>query len=332
MRGLVYLGANMLAYREVAPPAPGPDEALVRVDAVGICGSDLHAYKGHDPRRVPPMILGHEFVGTVEGGKMAGRRVTANPLVVCGACRYCAEGRTNLCSDRTMIGMNRPGAYAERLAVPYRCLIAVPDGVSDRAAALTEPAATVVHALALAERALVRPVAEARSLVIGGGAIGLLGALALQRRCVRAPVAVETNPLRRQTMRRALGSKAVSPEKVGTEMAGSFDFVFDAVGVAATRDLAISAAASGGVVVHAGLGEWASPLDWRDLTLREIALIGCYTYSNSDLRAALEALGMGGFGALDWVEERALAQGADAFADLTAGRAAAPKILLRPGG
>lgn len=330
MRGLVFAAANTMEMRDVAPPDPGADEALVRVDAVGICGSDLHAYKGHDPRRVPPMLLGHEFVGTVLAGPMSGQRVTANPLVVCGRCRYCAEGRTNLCSDRTMIGMSRPGAFAERLAVPYQCMIPVPDAVSDRAAALTEPAATVIHALALAERASVRPLAEARALVIGAGAIGLLASLALARRCVRAPVVVESNPLRRATLTKALGDVAASPERVAVDMAGRFDLVFDAVGIAATRDLSMKAAAAGGVVVHAGLGDWTTPLDWRDLTLREISLIGCYTYSNADLRVALDALGAGGFGNLDWVEERKLEDGASAFADLVSGSAAAPKILLRP--
>lgn len=332
MRGLVYTSLETLEIRDVPAPVLDGDDALVRVDAVGICGSDLHAYKGHDPRRLPPIILGHEFVGTVETGPTAGMRVTANPLVVCGVCRYCAEGRTNLCSDRTMIGMSRPGAFAQRLAVPRQCLIPVPDSVPDRVAALTEPAATVMHALHLAARALGRPLAEARTLVLGAGAIGLLGALALARQGLHSPMVVETNALRRATLTKALGDVALTPDQVLSDFAGAFDFVFDAVGIAATRDLAITAVATGGVVVHAGLGDWTSPLDWRALTLREITLIGCYTYTTSDLRAALTALGAGGFGPLDWVEERSLEAGPTAFADLVAGRAASPKILLRPNG
>jgi threonine dehydrogenase-like Zn-dependent dehydrogenase len=177
---------------------------------------------------------------------------------------------------------------------------------------------------------LVRPLAEARTLVIGAGAIGLLAALALAKRCVRKPVVVETNPLRRATLVKALGDVGASPERVASDMAGNFELVFDAVGIAPTRDLSIKAAAAGGTVVHAGLGDWTTPLDWRDLTLREIALIGCYTYSAADLRVALDALGAGGFGNLDWVEERSLDEGAAAFDDLSSGRAAAPKILLRP--
>jgi 2-desacetyl-2-hydroxyethyl bacteriochlorophyllide A dehydrogenase len=198
--------------------------------------------------------------------------------------------------------------------------------VPDRAAALTEPAATVVHALHLGERASARPLAEARTLVLGAGAIGLLAALALTKRGVACAV-VETNPLRAGTLSRAAGIAAMTPASAA---AGAFDFVFDAVGVASTRDLAIQAVSSGGVVVHAGLGDWTSPLDWRALTLREITLIGCYTYANADLRAAIALLGAGGFGALDWVDERPLEAGAGAFADLAAGRVASPKVLLRP--
>lgn len=327
MRSLVFAAADKMEIRDTPEPVVGTDEVLIRVDAVGICGSDLHAYKGHDPRRVPPMTLGHEFVGTALGGKLSGQRFTANPLVVCGRCRYCAQGRTNLCSDRTMIGMSRPGAFAERLAVPTSCLVPVPAGVSDRAAALTEPAATVVHALHLGERALARPLAEGRALVLGAGAIGLLAVLALQRRGVAVSV-VETNALRAGTLTRATG---LSPLPAGGGE-GAYDFVFDAVGVAATRDLAIRSATPGGVVVHAGLGDWTSPLDWRSLTLREITLIGCYTYTNADLAAAIVLLGSGGFGSLDWVEERPLDAGAEAFAELAAGKVASPKILLRPGG
>lgn len=327
MRSLVYVAPNVVEMREMPAPVLAQDDLLVRVDAVGICGSDLHAYKGHDPRRQPPMVLGHEFVGTVEAGPWAGKRVTANPLVVCGQCRYCLQGRSNLCSDRTMIGMSRPGAFAEYLAVPRRCAIVVPDGVSNRAAALTEPAATVVHAVNLGARAAFRPISEGKVLVLGAGTIGLLAALYVAKRFGVVPTVVETNPLRAKVLEAATGIRAIAPDATA---GGDFDFVLDAVGVAPTRDIAIAAAAPGSVVVHAGLGDWTTPLDWRGLTLREITLIGCYTYSMSDMHAALAALVAGAFGELDWVEDRPLADGAAAFAGLAAGKIASPKILLRP--
>jgi len=111
---------------------------------------------------------------------------------------------------------------------------------------------------------------------------------------------------------------------------GSIDLVIDAVGARATRNAALVAVKPGGVVLHIGLADWASEIDMRKLTLGEISLIGTYTYSTADLRAAASALYEGAFGDLAWVEERSLAEGAQAFRDLDQGRAAAAKIVLRP--
>ena len=140
---------------------------VIRVDAVGICGSDMHAFHGRDPRRNPPLILGHELAGEIVDGPGKGSRVTVNPLITCGRCDYCLQGRNNLCANRTMIGMTRPGGFAEYVTTAAASLIELPQGMSTRAAALTEPAATALHALNLAMRAAVRPVQESDVLVIG---------------------------------------------------------------------------------------------------------------------------------------------------------------------
>ena len=97
MKALVYTKPEEVIYREEPEPAPGKGQVLVKVAASGVCGSDMHAYHGHDPRRVPPLILGHEVAGTVASGKRKGERVVINPLVTCGMCVYCESGRTNLC-------------------------------------------------------------------------------------------------------------------------------------------------------------------------------------------------------------------------------------------
>jgi alcohol dehydrogenase len=327
MQTLLYTAPNTVELRDLPAPAPQDGALRLRVDAVGICGSDLHAFKGHDPRRNPPLVLGHEFVGTALDGPRAGQRFTANPLVACGRCRYCQQDRGNLCSDRSMIGMNLAGAFAEQLSVPERCLVPIPASLSDRGAALAEPAATVVHALALAARVMAQPLGETRALVLGAGAIGLLAALLLRARGVGSLQVVETNPLRAAALQRATGVLAIDG---ATAIASEHDLVFDAVGIAATRDIAIAAAAPGSVVAHVGLGDWTSALDWRALTLREITLIGCYTYTTQDIRDTVSALDRGDFGDLAWVEERPLSAGAEAFGDLVAGRVASAKILLRP--
>ncbi len=329
MKALVYTAPNEVVYRDEPEPTVGAGEVLIDVDAVGICGSDMHAYHGHDPRRVPPLILGHEVVGRIVDGPGAGRRVTVNPLITCGACEYCIQGRDNLCANRTMIGMTRAGAFAELMSTAARSVIEIPGDMSTRAAALTEPAATALHALHMASRSLVRPIAECNVLVLGGGAIGLLCVLLLRNYGVRRVAVAETNSLRRQSVARATQADAYDPS-AHTPAPGSFDLVVDAVGRKSTRNAAIASVKPGGVVVHVGLMEWASEIDMRRLTLAEITLIGTYTYSTADLRAAVTMLCEGAFGTLDWVEERPLAQGADAFRDLHEGRSAASKIVLRP--
>ena len=330
MRALMYTGTNAMEVREVEEPAPAAGEVLLRIDAVGICGSDLHAYHGHDPRRVPPMILGHEFAATVVAGEGAGRRVTGNPLVTCGTCEFCVQGRNNLCANRTMIGMSRPGAFAERMTIPAGCLVELPDDLPAARAALTEPAATALHALNLSMRALARPLPECSTLILGGGAIGMLAALLARHYGCRDLVVAETNPLRRASLERAVGCRTFDPRDGVPPRESSVDYVIDAVGARTTRQAALAAVKPGGVVMHIGLMDWASEIDMRKLTLAEITLIGTYTYTTADLRATVRALSAGVFGDLAWVEERPLADGARAFADLDAGRTAAAKVVLRP--
>ncbi|MFP3921446.1 MAG: zinc-dependent alcohol dehydrogenase [Dichotomicrobium sp.] len=182
MKALVYTGPRALDYRDVPAPEPGGD-ALIAVAHVGICGSDMHAYAGHDERRPAPLILGHEAAGRVIAGPGEGTRVTINPLVTCGECEACRAERDNLCPDRQIISMPpREGAFAERLAMPARNLLAIPDHVPSEKAALAEPLACGWHAVRLAEEVLDRPLGQARCRVLGSGAIGLGAALVLAAR------------------------------------------------------------------------------------------------------------------------------------------------------
>jgi alcohol dehydrogenase len=328
MKALVYTKPLEVTYREEPDPAAPAGEALVRVDAVGICGSDMHGYHGHDPRRVPPLVLGHEAAGEIVAGRGKGRRVVLNPLVTCGRCDYCLGGRANLCSERKLIGMNRQGAFAELIAMPEGNLLDVPAGMSATAAALTEPAATALHAMHLGLRALARPLSEAPVLVLGGGSVGLLSALWAQAMGGRRVLLGETNALRRASVGEA-GVEAYDPAATQPDH-DAFDLVIDAVGAATTRQTAIRAARPGGVFVHIGLMGSTGETDWRKITLQEVTVIGTYTYTAVDLTASATALHEGRLGKLAWVEERPLSEGARAFADLDHGRAAAAKIVLRP--
>ena len=233
MKALVYTRPNEMQLQERPMPQAAPGEVVLRIDAVGICGSDMHAWHGHDPRRQPGLVLGHEFVGTVAEsaapGFAVGTRFTGNPLITCGTCEYCVQGRNNLCANRTMVGMTRPGAYAEFMSIPAASLIAMPQDMAARDAALTEPAATAWHAINLTLRALVRPLHECRVLVIGGGAIGMLAALLLRHLGVDRVTLAELNPLRRAAAQQHAQCRAVDP-RAEPLAESSFDVVIDAVG------------------------------------------------------------------------------------------------------
>ncbi len=329
MKALVYTAEKEVRFQDEPAPEPGPGEVVVAIDAVGICGSDMHAYLGHDPRRLPPLILGHEAVGRVMEGSAAGPAVVINPLITCGHCDECQGGRANLCEKREIIGMYRPGALAERVAVPARNLIEIPEDMDPAHAALTEPAATALHAVNLAAKVAHRPVSESRALVIGGGSVGLFSAMALRDQGALEIHLAETNPLRRRTVESTGACRVVDPVSEPARES-SFEIVVDAVGGKLSREAAIGAVRPGGVVIHIGLLDNDGGVDVRRMTLQEISLIGTYTYTAVDLRVTVKKLHSGAFGDLGWVEKRPLGDGARAFDDLLHGRTAAPKIVLCP--
>jgi len=330
MKALVFTATQEMTFRDEPAPSPDPGDALIAVESVGICGSDMHAYLGHDERRVPPLILGHEAVGTVLEGANPGQRVVLNPLITCGKCIDCLSGRQNLCADRDLIGMYRAGAFAEQIAIPEANLIPVPEGMSAAKATLTEPGATGLHAVLLAERVIARPISEARILVIGGGSVGLLTALILRDKGATQVDLAETNVLRRQTVEKHSDCRVFDPIQETPE-SSSYDLVFDAVGGGVTRQTGISSVRSGGVVVHIGLMDNKGGMDARAITLREITFIGAYTYTPVDLRVTLQKLYSGALGSLDWLEQRPMALGAEAFNELNKGLCATPKIVLSTG-
>ena len=329
MKALVYTAPNTVEYRQEPSPSLIDGDALVQVEAVGICGSDLHAYLGHDSRRVPPLILGHEVCGTVIEGTSTGKHVVVNPLITCGECDDCLNGLTNLCVNRKLVGMNRPGAFADQLTIPEKNLVEVPAQANPVQLALTEPAAVSLHAVRLVEQILPRPLSEGASLVIGGGAVGLLCVLFLVDYGCKEIELHETNNERRAVIEDLGICKVTDPTKSAIR-SGRFAAVFDAVGAPVTRKVAIESAKAGGVVMHIGLADASGPIDVRKMTLSEIAFIGTYTYTALDFRMAARKIANGDLGSLDWVDERPLSDGSQAFHELIENRVASPKIVLRP--
>ncbi len=330
MKALVYIARESIVLRDVPDPAPGEGDALIRVEAVGICGSDMHAFFGHDERRPAPLILGHEAAGEVIAGARRGERVAVNPLVTCGTCEDCSAGRDNLCKDREIISMPpREGAFAEMIAIPDRNLVTIPHGFPPEKAALAEPLACGWHAVRLAGRATHGPLSAARVLILGGGAIGVGAGLALAARGVAEIWLSEPNETRRKAVEAIGPFRTFDLLQSEHPWQGSVDLVIDAHGGGATRAAASAVVRPGGVIIHIGLAQATGGLDVRRMTLQEITFLGTYTYTAEDFRQTVEAMIDGGLGALDWPELRSLSQGVAAFDDIAAGRVAAPKIILR---
>lgn len=324
MKALVYTGPEALEYREAPEPQPGAGEVLVQVESVGICGSDMHAYLGHDERRPAPLILGHEVSGTVDGIRM-----TINPLVTCGACAKCLAGRDNLCPHRQIISMSpREGGFAQRIAIPERNCVRVADHLSPDQAALAEPISCGWHAARIARTHGAGRSGDANALVFGGGAIGVGAALSLRAQGIEDVLLVEPNAERRRHIEQHCDQATAAPDDLPADYAA--DIVIDGVGIAASRAQASKLVRPGGVIAHIGLGSSEGGLDVRRMTLQEITFVGSYTYTAADFRDTAAAMFDGRLGKLDWIEIRPLADGPRAFDDMRAGRVAAPKIILKP--
>ena len=334
MRALVYTGIETLIFREEKNPIEVPGESIIKVKASGICGSDMHAYHGKDERRSPPLILGHEVSGITQNGKFKNKNVVLNPLISCNKCNYCSIGREHLCPDRSMVGMSTPfqreGGLAEYISIPDKNIYIVPKELKTEEAALAEPTAVCVHAVSLSESNSKKNLSESKVLIQGAGAIGFLCGLILNKdkKCLDITIS-DPNQLRLNECSKYLDAKFVSPENKDLKQ-NSFDIVFDTVGLEISRQQAIQTISPGGIIVHVGLTQATGSFDFRKLTIQEVMIVGTYCYTNKDFEKSIEILNNKILGSLDWIEFRALKDGANAFRQIHDGTCVAPKIILIP--
>ena len=330
MKALVYDGPEVLTFRDMPDPDVPKGYHLVKIMSSGICGSDMHAYLGHDERRPAPLILGHEAAGVIVGGVRDGECVTINPLNANPNSKATRDGRDNLCPDRRIISMPpREGAFAEYVAIPDANLITVPDGFDLDAASLAEPVACGWHTVRLCRENLGQDGGNT-ALIIGGGPIGVGAALSAVAMGFDDVKIAEPNAIRQAYLRDACGLTVISPDALND--ADQYDMVVDGVGYEATRATASAHTRPGGVIGHIGLGSSSGGLDIRRMTLQEITFIGTYTYTAQDFRDCAQAMFDGRLGDLTWTEARPLEDGHQAFEDIRAGRVAVPKIILKPNG
>ena len=267
------LEVGQFVVREEPDPVPGPGEVLVRVAAAGICGTDRHLLRGEFLGK-PPVILGHEFSGTVEAvgagvtSHKAGDRVACDPNIACGACPSCLKGRINLCENLSAVGVHRDGGFATFSAFPAHRALPLPDHLSLHDAAFAEPLACCLHALDVGA-----PRPGERVTVLGGGVIGLL--CVQLARLAGAEVLLITRSAQRRRIAEDLGALTLAtPEEAGRLWPRGADLVFECAGVVGTVAQAPGLAARGGRVVIVGVlarGEKVA-IEPFDLLVREVDL------------------------------------------------------------
>ena len=334
MRALVYLGPGRMEVQELPAPGPGPGEVVIRSTASAICGSDLHGFREASPRRIPPLVMGHETVGVISAvgeGVSASReseRVVLKPTLGCGSCRWCLAGAVNHCPTGRLVGRDLSGGFASEFAVPSSAAVALLDALSDDLAVLVEPLANAVH---VADRS-VEP--GSTVLVIGAGAIGtLMARAALLDGASRVLV---TDPAReRLRFAEAQGAEPLPEgdpaEAVSDATAGEgVDVVIDAAGFEATWALGVKAVRHGGRIEEVGLGAPSGTVDYFAVLGKEATITGSYAWSESDFARSLELLSSGALDPSGWITSMPLDEGQRAFQQLTTRGTDLFKVVLRP--
>ena len=287
MKAMLLSEYGRLEMVEVPMPRPGKEEVLIRVEACGICGSDVHGFDGSTGRRIPPIIMGHEAAGTISavGPDVKkfheGARVTFDSTIYCGKCEYCQRGEMNLCENRQILGVStpdfrRPGAFADYVVVPERVLYHLPDAVKFEEAAMVEPLAVAVHAVAVSEIAK-----GATALVVGAGMIGLLVMQVLRDAGCTTVIVTDVDDTR-LNLALELGATTVLNAKTADVAAevmkhtngAGVDVALEAVGTTQTIRTAIDSVRKGGTVTLIGNVSPTAEIPLQVVVSRQLRLQG----------------------------------------------------------
>ena len=300
MKRATMTAPGQIEIQEVPVPAPGPGEVLLRVQRIGVCGSDIHVFHGKHPYTSYPVVQGHELSAVVEAlgpgvtGIDIGRKVTAMPQIVCGECAPCRRGDDHICDRLQVQGFQAPGCAQELWVTRADKLVPLPDAFTFEQGALVEPASVAVHAV---ERA--GGVAGRRVAVLGAGPIGNLVAQAARAR--GASVLVTDLSDHRLDIARRCGLDQVSNPGHETLREASrrvfgpdgFDLAFECVGVEATITAAIQAIQKGGTLVVVGVFAEKPRVDVGLLQDRELGLVGTLMYQRQDYEQAVALIESG---------------------------------------
>ena len=342
MASAVYQRRGVVEIEERPVPVPGPGQVLVEVGHCGICGSDIHMIL--EGWGKPGVVEGHEWTGVVAAVGDGvdtwhpGDAVVGGPAPRCGRCRRCREGRPSQCEDRERSmteDLALDGAFADYILVDHRSLLAVPEGLSPRSAALAEPLAVALHAITRAEI-----VPGDAVMVFGAGPIGALALAALVARGI-GPVTVVEPGVNRQQLAHALGADDVlhpselevfpvwEPDRIADD---AVHVVLECSGKKDAMEAGLCQLRRGGRMVLVGAGLEPPTFDPNRMLLNELSVCGSFVYDDGGFDAALELLASPGFPVdrLIAPDDVPLDRLVDAMHDLASGRIAA-KAMVVPG-
>jgi L-iditol 2-dehydrogenase len=342
LKALLHTKPYCLEYTDFPDPQLGDDELLVRVKACGICGSDVHGFTGKTGRRIPPLIMGHEAAGVVQGiGKNArgfrkGDRVCFDSTVYCNKCAACRAGKYNRCVSRQVLGVSVPefkrhGAFAEYVAVPWWIVAGIPDNMSFVQAALLEPVSIGMHAANRARISIGDTV-----VVVGAGAIGLFVLQACKLKGARV-IICDINDFRLDVARELGAEVLVNPTKSSlkdkvlkvSDGAGA-DVAFEVVGFAQTFADAISVTKTGGYLVAVGNLQKTAEFNLQELVARELTFTGSYA-SSGEFREGIDLVASGKINVEPLISDvLPLREGPSAFDRLLKAQENLLKIVLEP--
>lgn len=343
MRALVHTEPYKFEFTDVPQPQPGDEEVLVRVKAVGICGSDVHGYTGKTGRRIPPIIMGHEASGMVEAvGKNArsvvvGDRITFDSTVYCNQCQWCRLGRVNLCESRNVLGVSIPafrrnGCMAEYVVMPWWITYKLPDAVSFEEAALVEPAAVSMHAARITPIDVNDVVA-----VVGAGPIGIFAVQAARVKGAGKVIALDVREERLQVARKLGADITINPSQGDLKaqmqrLVGrpDVDAVLEAVGTPPAVQLGFDLVKRGGHLTLIGNVTPKVEVNLQDLIMRELTIRGSFAIAG-EYRAVLDLMAQGRIQAKPLISRSLpLSEGQAAFDILHQGDPSLFKIVLHP--
>jgi L-iditol 2-dehydrogenase len=301
MRAAVIERPYLIKYMEDAqmPEIKKENEVLIKVGVTGICGSEIHAYHGTHPFRIPPVISGHELAGTVvKVGKSVtkidnGDRVTVEPHYGCGSCRNCAEGHYNICVSKKVLGTPEwPGSFGEYIVVPERTVIKLPDNVTFEQGALIEPLAVGVHAVRKAKVGLGDSVA-----IMGAGPIGLSLLLAAKAAGAAKIFMSDISEYNLEIAKKLGCTFVMNPMKINiTDFVSSktdkegVDIVFTAIGVESVLNDSFKIAKRGGKISQIAIFGKNPQTEVSYVQSKELDIIGSNMYTRYDFEIAANAI------------------------------------------